>query len=344
MLTVRVSISPSMDTRSRSVACSSAGQGFGFVGGHRRHRDDDELVAAEAGDQVGAFGAFAESFREDPDEPVACRMTQVVVDRLEPVQVEEQRRDGAGLSGRQSPVEVGQQGTTVVEPRQVVVLGEKAQLVLGDDAGLQLREQRCDRLECVELLGRPFAVAELDEPQDAGRDVPRQHGHARHRRRGDVAAFLDGALVVVGRGFRAKDDGSPSGARRAAKTGSASAKYTTPSGSGSGMSGRTGHSAISFVARMLVIVVPQEADIDPEVADEVGQHALTHRGEVAASTAISSVATAVTTSSRVRATFAPGSAVMREAYWQQRPGGDSVPTWRANRRISVPAPLTRRAR
>ena len=97
MLTVRVSISPSMDTRSRSVACSRLARVFRLVGGHRRHRDDDELVAAESGDQVGPFGPFAEPLREHPDEPVAGRMTQIVVDRLEPVQVEEQRGDGAGL-------------------------------------------------------------------------------------------------------------------------------------------------------------------------------------------------------------------------------------------------------
>ena len=35
-----------------------AGEGLGFGGAHRRHRDDDELVAAEAGDQVGSLGAF----------------------------------------------------------------------------------------------------------------------------------------------------------------------------------------------------------------------------------------------------------------------------------------------
>ena len=43
-----------------------AGQAFGLVGGHRRHRDDDELVAAEAGDQVGAFCSFAEPSRRTP--------------------------------------------------------------------------------------------------------------------------------------------------------------------------------------------------------------------------------------------------------------------------------------
>ena len=73
-------------------------QGFRLIGVHRRHRDDDELVAAEAGDQVGPFRPLAEPLREHPDEPVAGRMTQIVVDRLQPVQVEEQCGDGAGLS------------------------------------------------------------------------------------------------------------------------------------------------------------------------------------------------------------------------------------------------------
>ncbi len=105
-------------------------------------------------------------------------MAQIVVDRLQPVQVEEQGGDGPGLSRRQAPVEVGQQGATVVEPRQVVMLGEKTQLVLGHDARLQLREQRCDRLEGVQLRRCPFPVAELDEPKYARGDVARQHRDA----------------------------------------------------------------------------------------------------------------------------------------------------------------------
>ena len=58
------------------------------------------------------------------------------------------------------------------------MFGEKAQLVLGDDAGLQLREQRCDRLERIELLGGPFPVADFDEPKYARGDVARQHRDA----------------------------------------------------------------------------------------------------------------------------------------------------------------------
>ncbi len=99
MLTVRVSISPSMDTRSRSVACSRLASASASAAAIGADRDDDELVAAEAGDQVGAVGASSQPLGEDADEPVAGVVAEVVVDGLEPVEVEEQRGDRARLPG-----------------------------------------------------------------------------------------------------------------------------------------------------------------------------------------------------------------------------------------------------
>ena len=227
MLTVRVSISPSMATRSRSVACSRMASASAASAVHRRRRDDDELVATEAGDQVGPLGTFSQSFGEDADEPVAGGVAEIVVDRLQPVQVEEQRRDGPGLAAAQSRSRCASSARRLLQAGQVVVLGEIAQLVLGDDARLQLGEQRGDRLERVELFGRPLPVAELDEAEHAGRDVAGQQRHHRHRRRGDVATFLDRALVVVGGRLRAEDEDLFLRVSAAAKTGSASAKYTT---------------------------------------------------------------------------------------------------------------------
>src|SRR5207237_83718 len=60
---------------------------------HRLIRDDDELVATEPGDHALVTRAHPDALREDPDEPVARGVAEVVVDRLEPVQVEVQDGD-----------------------------------------------------------------------------------------------------------------------------------------------------------------------------------------------------------------------------------------------------------
>ena len=107
MLTVRVSISPSMETRSRSALCRRSASASADVGTIAVRGDHDELVAAESGDQAAGRRRPAQSFGEHPDEPVAGVVAEVVVDGLEPVEVEEQRRDGAGLACGQSGVEMG---------------------------------------------------------------------------------------------------------------------------------------------------------------------------------------------------------------------------------------------
>ena len=141
MLTVRVSISPSMATRSRSafwrVPASSSADSAPIVGGG----DDDEFVAAEPGDQAAIAGLLAQTFGEHPDEPVAGVMAEIVVDGLEPVQVEEQHCDGSAPAGRQAGVEMGHECAAIVHAGQVVVFGQIPQLVLGQDAGLHLGEQ-----------------------------------------------------------------------------------------------------------------------------------------------------------------------------------------------------------
>ena len=74
---------------------------------------------------------------------------------------------GPGWPAASRRVEVCQQRAAIVQAGQVVVFGEVAQLVLGDDARLQLGEQRSDRLERVEFFGSPVTVAELDEAEHA---------------------------------------------------------------------------------------------------------------------------------------------------------------------------------
>lgn len=78
------------------------------------------------------------------------------------------------------------------------MLGEVAKPFLGGDAGLQLREQRSDRLEGVDLLRLPPAGAELDEAEHTGGGVA---GHQRcggHRgRAGCLVALQPAAQPTV---------------------------------------------------------------------------------------------------------------------------------------------------
>ncbi len=80
-------------------------------------------------------------------------MAEIVVDGLQPVQVEEQRRYGPRLASGESRVEVCQQRAAIVQSGQVVMFGKVAQLFFGEHTRLHLGEQRSDRLERVELFG-----------------------------------------------------------------------------------------------------------------------------------------------------------------------------------------------
>ena len=271
MLTVRVSISPSMATRSHSVDCSryasasAVSASMGAAGTTTNSSPPSRAI------RFGPLGTFAQPFGEDPDEPVAGGMAEIVVDRLQPVEVEEQRRYGPRLARGESRVEVRQQRAAIVQSGQVVVFGKVAKLLFGAHARLHLREQRSDRLECVEFLGQPVPVAELDEAQHSGGDVAGHQRHAGHR----------------GGRYRA---GSP-------RCGVGSRRWPVPDGTpwvpsmlgerenriGVGEvddgervrvrdSGRTGHSATSTRGADAVIVVAEEADVDIEVLDEVRQH------------------------------------------------------------------------
>ena len=68
-------------------------------------------------------------------------MAEVVVDGLEPVQVEEESRHRPGLSRREPLGKVCNQRAAVVEPGQIIVFSQVPELILGKDAGLYLGEQ-----------------------------------------------------------------------------------------------------------------------------------------------------------------------------------------------------------
>lgn len=85
------------------------------------------------------------------------------------------------------------------------MFGQVVDLLFGDDPGLQLRQERGDRLQRVELFRQPFAVSDLAEGQRPGRHVARQQ---RDGGQGDSAppgALVDIALIVFVRRRGAHD-------------------------------------------------------------------------------------------------------------------------------------------
>ena len=88
----------------------------------------------------GGVCRLVQQLGETLDEPVSGVLTEVLVDDLETVQIQEQDRDVARLTLGQAFVEVGDQRPAVQQAREVIMLGQVANLPLGDNAGLQLSE------------------------------------------------------------------------------------------------------------------------------------------------------------------------------------------------------------
>src|ERR1700733_14686783 len=78
------------------------------------------------------------------------------------------------------------------------MFGEVAKLLLGSDTGLELREQGCDRLDNVELIGPPFLATKFHADQLAGGRAPRDQRRSRSRRRRDLAG-VDAPTLLRGR-------------------------------------------------------------------------------------------------------------------------------------------------
>ena len=84
-------------------------------------------------------------------------------------------------------------------------------------------------------------------------------------------------LVVVGRGFRAEDEGLFRGLG-GGEDGVGVGEVHQAERIGVGDVGSNRPLGDEPRRAEVVVVVPQEAEVDPEVADEVSEHALTHRG------------------------------------------------------------------
>ena len=149
-----------------------SGQCLGRVGAQGLVWHDDELVTAESGDDRGIVSGVAQELREDFDEPVTGFVAEVIIDRLEAIQIDEHERDWTGPARGKPFVETRDQRPAVQQPGEVIMLGQVLKSLLGLDARLHLREQRGNRIEGVQFFGRPLAVAELDESKGAGDDIP----------------------------------------------------------------------------------------------------------------------------------------------------------------------------
>ena len=100
------------------------------VGLRHQHR---ELVAGEAGDDVGGPHPFTHDPGDLPDQVVAGVVAEAVVDRLEAVDVDDHHRPLAPVAGAEGDVavELGAEAAAVEQAGQRVVIGEVAQLGLG---------------------------------------------------------------------------------------------------------------------------------------------------------------------------------------------------------------------
>ena len=92
-----------------------------------------ELVAGEAGDDVGGAHPFAQGGGDPADQVVALLVAEPVVDPLQPVDVDHHHRAAAAVAGGEVDVgvEAGAEGAAVQQRGERVVFGEIAQLGLG---------------------------------------------------------------------------------------------------------------------------------------------------------------------------------------------------------------------
>ena len=76
-------------------------------------------------------------FGECPEVKIAGGVAEVVVDRLQSVEVEIQDRDGSGASRRESVGKVRNNRSTIGQTGQFVMLSQVAKLLFGSDADLE---------------------------------------------------------------------------------------------------------------------------------------------------------------------------------------------------------------
>ena len=147
-------------------------------------QDHDELVAAEAREDVGLAHGPGEALRDRLQQQVAGIVAQRVVDALEVVEVEEQARDvvRVALRLRQHLPQLLVEQRPVRQPGQDVVLREPVGLRGGD---LQLLRPLRDLVLQRALVARDFALR-FGEPPGHVVERPREQADLVGRARRDV--------------------------------------------------------------------------------------------------------------------------------------------------------------
>ena len=121
-------------------------------------QDDDELVAAESGEQRPLSDRAADPLRHHREQPVTDAVAETVVDRFEIVEIDEQQRHRAdGYAGEQV-VDLREQLGAVGQPGEIIVGRRPAQLVgdpllLGDV--LDVRDRQRDTVVLGDRDTRP---------------------------------------------------------------------------------------------------------------------------------------------------------------------------------------------
>jgi hypothetical protein len=133
-------------------------------------------------------------------------MSEKIVERFEPVEIEEEGGHRAGTARFESLFHMFEQRPPIRQPGQIVVQRDISQSFFGNHARLQLGEERGDRLEHIQFPGAPVAIALFDESQHAGRLATRQQRHRGHRDLWDARGAPDRLLIVGGLLRRPHDD------------------------------------------------------------------------------------------------------------------------------------------
>src|SRR5271156_3525613 len=284
-LTVRVIMWPPSAIRSRSAThSSSAVFSAGSIDIGRSGTTTNSSPPSRAVMLPGP--AFKQLFGECPDEPVAGAVAEVIVDRLQPVEVEVQHRDRTGPPHCEPVGKMGDQRAAVVQTGQIVVLGEVAKLLFGCDPCLKLCKQRGDGLDRVEFVGPPLFAAKFHAGELAGRDSPRDQWCRGRRGRGDPGGIEAPAVVGagnpawvsrLGRFWPDHDQVLPVLAQRQDGVGAAE------------VCDRLGVRACVVTSRWprrdqpgnpdFVVVMAQKRSVDIEMLDELGEHLLVHVGD-----------------------------------------------------------------
>ena len=186
--------------------------------------------------------------------PIAGVVAEVIVDRLQSVEVEIQDRDGSGASRRESVGKVRNKRSTIVQTGQIVMLGQVAKPFFGGDADLEPCKHGRDRPERVICFGFHFVPREFDEAEYARSSAPSKPAvrrRPRATRRGGVPRSDPVRPVDIVRRVQLDHDRFLAVAHSRRRQGRRWRNGQRSKGSGSGRLGRGGHSATNFEARML---------------------------------------------------------------------------------------------